>query len=97
MSSNEGRFKCTDIDECVKMTHTCHQDATCANIIGSYECNCIEGFTGGGQNAGHAGTDDGCVDSDECLTGAHSCVANRTRFETWAYFEIKNLKFSNFS
>ena len=35
------------------MTHHCHQDATCANNVGSYECNCLEGFTGGGDNTDH--------------------------------------------
>ena len=89
-SSNEGRFQCADIDECVTMTHTCHQDATCANKDGSYDCNCLDGFTGEGRNADHGytgytdATDYGCVDNDECLTGTHFCVDNRKIFDNFS-------------
>ena len=38
-----------DEDECALETHNkCHFDATCNNTIGSYTCNCNEGFTGNG-------------------------------------------------
>ena len=32
---------CTDIDEC-ELYNDCHQE--CSNTIGSYQCNCKEGF-----------------------------------------------------
>ena len=28
----------------------CHDNATCNDIPGSYECNCFEGFTGNGTH-----------------------------------------------
>lgn len=33
---------CTDINECLLNTHTCHQE--CINTEGSYECGCKEGY-----------------------------------------------------
>lgn len=35
-----------DIDEC--MVDACHPNATCVNKIGSFDCNCDEGFVGEG-------------------------------------------------
>ena len=41
------RFVCfTDVDECAKGTHGCHGNATCTNVIGSYSCSCVDGFSG---------------------------------------------------
>ena len=37
-----------DIDECKLNTDACHDNAICENIIGSYTCSCIDGFTGDG-------------------------------------------------
>ena len=39
---------CTDVDECGKGTHGCHGNATCSNVIGSYNCSCEDGFSGDG-------------------------------------------------
>lgn len=39
----------SDIDEC-KGNHTCHVNATCKNIDGSYVCECQPEFNGNGQN-----------------------------------------------
>ena len=87
------------------MTHTCHQDATCANKDGSYDCNCLDGFTGEGRNADYGATaeigvtrdasDHGCVDNDECLTGTHFCVSNRKRFENFLSRRLGLRNFSN--
>jgi len=33
----------TDVDECVEIFGVC--DQICSNVIGSYHCNCTEGFT----------------------------------------------------
>ena len=37
-----------DIDECVSGNNSCHDYANCTNTIGSYTCECKEGFTGNG-------------------------------------------------
>ena len=33
-----------DIDECSDGQHGCHDNATCANSEGGYECSCKTGF-----------------------------------------------------
>lgn len=38
-----------DIDEC-SSGRRCHRNATCQNIIGSYSCICVNGYTGDGIN-----------------------------------------------
>ena len=38
-----------DINEC-ENDCACHQNATCNNTYGSYECQCQHGFTGDGMN-----------------------------------------------
>ncbi|XP_015751613.1 PREDICTED: fibropellin-1-like isoform X2 [Acropora digitifera] len=45
-----------DIDECSSVNE-CHQNATCNNTKGSYNCTCKDGFEGDGKN---------CTDIDEC-------------------------------
>ena len=43
-------MKCfPDIDECVQKSHTCDVNANCKNTIGSYDCQCHQGFTGNGN------------------------------------------------
>ena len=38
-----------DVDECVSGNNNClHGNANCTNTIGSYTCECKEGFTGNG-------------------------------------------------
>ena len=39
-----------DVDECAMGTSDCHDNATCSNTIGTYECTCIFGYTGDGFN-----------------------------------------------
>ena len=38
----------TDINECARSQHNCHQNALCRNSQGSYECTCRRGFSGNG-------------------------------------------------
>ena len=41
---------CTDINECISGSAECHNNATCTNTDGSYECTCDTGFSGDGFN-----------------------------------------------
>ena len=39
----------SDVNECSHQSRsTCHQNATCRNLLGSYLCTCQKGFTGNG-------------------------------------------------
>ena len=40
----------SDIDECSSGSHDCHQNATCVNTAGLYDCICRPGLTGNGRN-----------------------------------------------
>ena len=40
----------SDINECFEELDECHANANCSNVMGSYTCQCIEGFTGDGRN-----------------------------------------------
>ena len=40
----------TDINECISGSAECHDNATCTNSDGSYECTCDIGFSGDGFN-----------------------------------------------
>uniref|UniRef100_H2YSZ1 Uncharacterized protein n=1 Tax=Ciona savignyi TaxID=51511 RepID=H2YSZ1_CIOSA len=57
-----------DIDECSTKTHNCHNSATCTNTPASFDCNCIEGFTGDGLT---------CTDIDECGLGIFQCTTEQ--------------------
>ena len=39
-----------DIDECELNMDNCHVNATCADVIGSFDCTCNNGFDGDGVN-----------------------------------------------
>ena len=42
-------FPYTDVDECCLELDNCDSNnATCTNTIGSFECECVHGFTGDG-------------------------------------------------
>ena len=40
-------YSYTDVNECV-MENDCHRNSDCVNNVGSYDCNCLVGFTGNG-------------------------------------------------
>lgn len=39
---------CTDVDECTEF-EPCHANASCKNLVGSFECTCNEGYQGDGM------------------------------------------------
>lgn len=40
-----------DVDECLAFSdNMCHVNSTCNDTVGSYECQCLEGFEGNGFN-----------------------------------------------
>ena len=39
----------SDVNECNDGSHTCSPNATCSNEIGSYVCDCKDGFSGNGS------------------------------------------------
>ena len=41
-------FTFSDIDECRNKTHNCHDNATCTNLDGLFNCTCDPGYTGNG-------------------------------------------------
>ena len=43
------RFLYLDVDECTVRSHNCHPMATCTDTIGSFTCQCQNGYTGNGQ------------------------------------------------
>ena len=38
----------TDIDECNESDYPCDPNANCTNIIGSFSCTCVTGYSGDG-------------------------------------------------
>jgi hypothetical protein len=43
------RIPLLDVNECSEGTHTCDKNADCSNTVGSFTCQCRNGFTGSGQ------------------------------------------------
>ena len=58
---------CRNIDECTSDLNICHEEATCVDTEGSYNCECNDGFIGDGVN---------CTDINECDTNVCSPSAN---------------------
>ena len=38
----------TDVDECQERTNNYHEMAQCNNTVGSFNCTCLQGFSGDG-------------------------------------------------
>ncbi|XP_073240563.1 uncharacterized protein [Porites lutea] len=66
-----------DIDDCGNGSHDCHQNATCANTAGSFNCSCQSGFVGNGRQ---------CHDINECSDGSHDCHQNAACINTPGQF-----------
>ena len=69
---------CVDIDECLTKNR-CDDSATCVNSIGSFNCECTNGFASNGTGCfcgeGLIEKADQCIDFDECST-SHRCDVN---------------------
>ena len=37
-----------DVDECQDQMHICHLNAQCNNTVGSFNCTCLQGYSGDG-------------------------------------------------
>ena len=46
---NGNAFFFTDINECTENLDDCSDNANCVNLIGSFECLCLDGFRGDGR------------------------------------------------
>ena len=83
-----------DIDECLRQHHNCSENALCTDIIGSFECDCLAGYTGNGVNCTsklfflmltvmHINFfSTVCTDINECTTGTHNCDMNAICIDT---------------
>ncbi|XP_077095578.1 latent-transforming growth factor beta-binding protein 1 isoform X10 [Siphateles boraxobius] len=60
--------QCDDVDECLELHQTCDGVGQCVNILGSYQCNCPQGYR---QVNGTS-----CHDVDECEDETQLCVPN---------------------
>ena len=58
---------CVDVNECTADMHQCDAQASCMNLIGSYDCQCSDGYDGDGFSF---------VDIDECIS--NPCDQNVT-------------------
>ncbi|XP_044765989.1 fibulin-1-like isoform X1 [Coccinella septempunctata] len=66
--------RCEDFDEC-KYYKVCYHNANCVNTVGSYRCECKEGFRDSGR---------GCEDIDECAENPSRCEHRCINF--WGSF-----------
>ncbi|KAI8738014.1 mucin protein, partial [Biomphalaria glabrata] len=63
---NDNKTKCEDINECEN--NPCDPNAQCINSIGSYYCQCNNGFRLNESNK------DICTDINECNENSHNCI-----------------------
>eukprot|EP00062_Callorhinchus_milii_P000230 gi/632934079/ref/XP_007898813.1/ PREDICTED: mucin-4 [Callorhinchus milii] len=68
--------QCTDIDECNDM-NPCSQNATCTNLIRSYNCSCHAGFSGNGTTCAAILCDSSPCPASYCDNGV-TCIPEPT-------------------
>uniref|UniRef100_A0A1A8JPP3 CD97 molecule n=1 Tax=Nothobranchius kuhntae TaxID=321403 RepID=A0A1A8JPP3_NOTKU len=66
---NKQNNECIDDDECAD-NGLCGDNAKCFNTIGSYYCQCAEGFKSSRNENFKADSPEKCKDIDECLTAS---------------------------
>lgn len=59
-----------DVDECKERGSDACGPGSCYNTLGSYQCQCEDGYSA------KAGAGELCTDDDECEMGVHNCDAN---------------------
>jgi hypothetical protein len=70
-NSTEG-LECIDDNECEEINF-CPENSQCENLVGSYTCNCNEGFT-------KTLDDTACVVDDPCASSRNLCLDSQTCF-----------------
>ncbi|XP_078523263.1 mucin-4-like [Lissotriton helveticus] len=64
---------CSDVNEC--SNSPCHQNATCANTLGSYTCTCNSGYKGSGTFCCSSECDaNHCLNGGTCLLSGARCA-----------------------
>ena len=63
-------------------TDNCSSDAQCTNTMGSFECECLSGYSGNGVS---------CQDIDECLAETDNCSSDAQCTNTMGSFECECL------
>ena len=60
---------CIDVDECSSGLNNCDLNADCFNSVGSYTCQCKEGFIGTGNLCGRGQCKDAsCPENQKCIS-----------------------------
>ncbi|XP_056678553.1 adhesion G protein-coupled receptor E1 isoform X2 [Monodelphis domestica] len=77
------RMVCQDVDECSQIPNPCGLNTNCINVIGSYKCSCLPGFSSPSGNSWLRGATGSfqCTDIDECLN-ATACLQNSACWNT---------------
>ncbi|XP_037544986.1 adhesion G protein-coupled receptor E1 [Nematolebias whitei] len=73
--------RCVDLDECVVQEDICGKNAQCFNTIGSYYCQCKDGYKSTNGVNFTAVSNANCIDIDECkepkdICGPHAICTN---------------------
>ncbi|XP_067277958.1 adhesion G protein-coupled receptor E5 [Pseudorasbora parva] len=69
------RGKCVDVDECTSVPPICGNNSACFNTVGSYYCQCQEGFRAATHNFTQTDKTE-CQDINECVNGTTVCGSN---------------------
>jgi hypothetical protein len=76
--SGFGFVGCSDVDEC--LLTPCHSNATCDNVVGSFNCTCVDGYAGNGTHCDEVNECDSspCHSMATCenLVGKFECKCN---------------------
>ncbi|XP_016371582.1 adhesion G protein-coupled receptor E2-like [Sinocyclocheilus rhinocerous] len=68
--------KCVEDNECVPQPSICGENARCINTVGSYYCQCHEGFTTLSTHNFTQADSISCKDINECVVGSADCGPN---------------------